>query len=220
MFYAISNLCQRGASPLTPINVWDPFYRDLMMATAARVMKHSGMRILRSLVRRNEITFVTQLEVNPDAEADERLNSLLVGEASASATVLAEMCVPFVGGPSYIFDTAGDTINYYRFLQRQNQKIATQMLLSKLLQTVGKKTKKQTSRILCGMNRAVQQQMLLSEFGIDIRVLPDWQQWGDSLYWVEIEGKRHLYTGEGLTDRKPFVIFQHMGEDDRVSEYE
>ncbi|MFA5187122.1 MAG: hypothetical protein WC551_11620 [Patescibacteria group bacterium] len=221
MFYSISNLCHRSPSSIRMTGVWDVFYRDLMMATAAGVMTRSGVNVVRSLVRRNEIALIVQHPKEDRIEPDMRsLNSLLVGEASATATVLAEMRVPFVCGSSFVLDNAGDTINYCRFLQRQNQKVVTQMLLSSLLQHIGGKTKKQAARILRGMDRTAQIHLLLSDFGVDVHLLPDWQQWGDILYWVEIEGKRHLYTGEGLTAAKPFVIFQHMGEEYRDAEYE
>jgi tRNA(His) 5'-end guanylyltransferase len=206
--YMAARLDGRGFTRLTkevhPFEApFDARFRELMLATAERLMADCGFKIVYGYTQSDEISLLFALEENSFGRKLRKLISVLSGEASAQFSLLLGAVAVFDCRISQL-PSVERVVDYFRWRNEDAHRNALNAhgywLLRKQGQTVA-----QATAALKGLSVA-QKNELLFQNGINFNELPLWQKRGSGLYWEDYERPgENPVTGEQVVARRKRV---------------
>jgi tRNA(His) 5'-end guanylyltransferase len=185
--YTVARLDGRGFSRLArrpelerPL---DPRVRDVMIATADHLMRCS-FEVAYAYTQSDEISLLFRRDDQTSALSLRRLLSVLVGEASAKATLLLGELACFDCRVSALPD-ADAVVDHFRWRQAEATREALAAHCRWALREAGASAAEAAGR-LEGLGLE-DRQALLGAHGVDFERLPGWQRHGAGLHWVQLD---------------------------------
>jgi tRNA(His) 5'-end guanylyltransferase len=185
--YTVARLDGRGFSRLArrpelepPL---DPRVRDVMIATADHLMR-CGFEVAYAYTQSDEISLLLRRDDQTANPSLRRLLAVLVGEASAKATLLFGELACFDCRLSALADVDA-VVDHFRWRQAEATDEAIAAHCRFALREAGASEAEAAGR-LEGLDLA-QRQALLATLGVDFERLPAWQKYGAGLQWVQLD---------------------------------
>ena len=161
----------------------DPRVRDVMIATADHLMR-CGFEVAYAYTQSDEISLLFRRDDQAAAPSLRRVLSLLVGEASAKATLLLGELASFDCRLSEIAE-ADDVVDHFRWRQAEATREALAAHARFALRGTGASAAEAAEQL--GALGLDEQRALLGRLGVDIDRLPGWQKYGAGLHWVRLD---------------------------------
>lgn len=185
--YMVARLDGRGFSRLAsrpevdpPL---DPRVRDVMIATADHLMR-CGFEIAYAYTQSDEISLLFRRDDGARAPTLRRVLSVLVGEASAKATLLLGELASFDCRISEIA-RADEVVDHFRWRQAEATREALAAHARFALRAAGASAAEAADQLEgLGLD---EQEALRGRLGVDFDRLPGWQRYGAGLHWVQLD---------------------------------
>lgn len=200
--HIVARLDGRGFTRLTkeahPFEApFDERFRDLMLATAERLMAGGGFNVRYGYVQSDEISLLFDPGETAFGRKLRKFHSLLAGEASAAFSLLLGSPAAFDCRVSQL-PTAGHVVDYFRWRNEDAHRNALNAHCYWLLRKQGRGPAEATAA-LAGVSVAAKNERLFQS-GINFNDLPAWQRRGVGLTWEEAERTAaNPSTGEAVT---------------------
>lgn len=162
---------------------FDITFRELMIKTTEHLM-HSDFNLVYGYTQSDEISLLFALNEQLFGRKLRKLNSILVGEASAKFSLLLQDIGVFDCRISQL-PTKDLVVDYFRWRHEDAFKNALGAHCYWLLRGKGQSVQ-QATNYLHGRTVAEKNELLF-QHGINFNALPNWQKRGVGLYWESFE---------------------------------